>query len=98
MAKHTVKGFISYPFEAEVEIEPEEAAEFAVSDLFRAVDARDGFHFGQLAAQDGHIWLHDSDAEVSIAAVEPGEIEWVDDGHPVVGISDGKGGVLWQEG
>ena len=101
MATYTVKGFITYPFEVEVDIDVEVGAEgsvdFGTEQLLESVDARDGSHFGQLAFGDSEIWVEESGAEISISAVVPGGIEWVDDGLPHAGIADGKGGVVWQE-
>lgn len=95
MATHTVKGIITYPFE--VEVDTDSADGYTVSQLFDAVGAVDGYAFGRLAFDGDDIMVHDSDAQVSISAVEVGGIEWVDDGLPYAGVSDGKGGIIWQE-
>jgi len=97
MSIHTVKGFILYPFEAQVEISDDEAGDYSVARLLEAVGARDGSHFGRLAFAGDDIWVQDHEAEVSITEVSLGGIEWVDDGLPVSGIADGRGGATWQE-
>ncbi len=97
MPIHTVKGFITYPFEVEVEIDGDHAGDYSVERLLEAVGASDGHHFGRLAFEGDDIWVQDHEAEITVAGISLGGIEWVDDGPPVSGIADGQGGVTWQE-
>jgi hypothetical protein len=95
MAEHAVKGIISFPFEVEVDTDSPET--FSLNDLLAAVGARNSGHFGVLAFDEtSNIYIDDRAGAVTISSVEAGSI-WFDDGLPVVGIADGKGGIVWQE-
>lgn len=94
MAEHAVKGIISFPFEVEVDTDSPDT--FSLNDLFAAVGARNGGHFGVLAFDEtSDIYISDRDGEVTISSIAAGSI-WVEDGLPSVGVSDGNGGIIWQ--
>jgi len=95
MAAHVVRGTISFPFEIEVDIENPD--DFTIDDLFASANASGHGHFGRLAFDElSDIYISDHDGTVAISSVTEGSV-WVDDGLPTKGVTDGKGGVHWEE-
>jgi len=89
VSKHTVSGFIVYPFEAEVDTGHPEW--FSVTDLYSAFSVANGYSFSRVALSDDSfdVFVQDSKAEAIIASIRSGGIEWSEDADLIRIVGEG---------